>query len=225
MPIPAHRWGSPPALPVLFVFLAAACAPSTVTTRPAATPAEMAAAATADSVRKSYTEADVAFMSNMISHHAQAIAMAEMAPSRGVGSEVTILSKRIINAQRDEIATMQRWLRDRGLPVAEADPAGMKMEMADGQSHMMRMPGMLTPAQMKELEASRGVEFERKFLQYMIMHHKGAITMVDALFASHGAGQEDVVFKFASDVYADQSTEVARMQLMLVRRLGATDTN
>jgi uncharacterized protein (DUF305 family) len=185
----------------------------------------MAAAATADSVRKSYTEADIAFMSNMISHHAQAISMAEMAPSRGVGSEVMILSKRIINAQRDEIATMQRWLRDRGLPVAEADPAGMKMEMAGGQTHMMRMPGMLTPAQMKELEASRGVEFERKFLQYMIMHHKGAITMVDALFASHGAGQEDVVFKFASDVYADQSTEVARMQLMLVRRLGATDTN
>jgi uncharacterized protein (DUF305 family) len=179
----------------------------------------MAAAATADSVRNSFADGDIAFMSNMISHHAQAIAMSEMAPSRGVGDEFKVLAARIINAQRDEIATMRRWLTEKNLPVPEADPGGMKMEM-NGQEHMMRMPGMLTPAQMGELSAARGVEFERTFLKYMIAHHRGALTMVDALFASHGAGQNDLVFKFASDVYADQSTEVARMQLMLVRRLG-----
>lgn len=206
---------------IVALLLAAACSAGPPATRPApaAPPEEMAAARLADSVRTSYAEGDIAFMSGMISHHAQAIAMAELAPTRGVGDELKVLAARIINAQRDEIALMQRWLRDHGQAVPEANPAGMKMAM-NGTEHVMRMPGMLTPAQMEDLAGKRGVEFERLFLQRMIMHHKGALTMVDELFASHGAGQNDLVFKFASDVYADQSTEVARMQLMLVRRLG-----
>jgi uncharacterized protein (DUF305 family) len=210
---------------IVALLLAAACSAGPPATRPApaAPPEEMVAARLADSVRTSYADGDIAFMSGMISHHAQAIAMAELAPTRGVGDELKVLAARIINAQRDEIALMQRWLRDHGQAVPEADPAGMKMAM-NGAEHVMRMPGMLTPAQMEDLAGKRGVEFERLFLQRMIMHHKGALTMVDELFASHGAGQNDLVFKFASDVYADQSTEVARMQLMLVRRLGV-DSN
>ena len=74
---------------------------------------------------------------------------------------------------------------------------------------------MLTPEQMKQLDAARGPEFDRLFLTYMIQHHQGAITMVDQLFASPGAGQELYVFRFASDVNADQTTEIARMRLML----------
>ena len=167
-----------------------------------------------DSARRPYTRADVDFMSHMISHHAQAIVMASWAPSHGASPSVRTLCGRIINAQRDEIVSMQTWLRDRQLAVPAADPTGMRMSMG-GMDHNMLMPGMLTEAQMKELDASRGAEFDRLFLKYMIQHHKGALSMVDDLFESYGAAQDEIVFKFASDVQADQSTEIDRMELML----------
>ena len=78
----------------------------------------------------------------------------------------------------------------------------------------MLMPGMLTPEQMAELGAERGSEFDRLFLEQMIMHHQGAVIMVEQLFASPGAGQESVIFGFASDVVADQSMEITRMRRM-----------
>jgi len=85
----------------------------------------------------------------------------------------------------------------------------------DGMEHEMRMPGMLTDAQMRELEAGRGTTFDRLFLKYMIQHHSGAVSMVRELFGSYGAGQDETVFKFASDVNVDQTTEIARMEQML----------
>lgn len=168
-----------------------------------------------DSARRPYTAADVHFMSGMIGHHAQAIQMAGWAPTHGAGPSVRVLCQRIINAQRDEIATMQQWLRDRQQPVPEATPMGMKMVM-DGVEHVMLMPGMLTEEQMKQLDAARGKEFDRLFLTFMIQHHKGAVQMVKELFGSYGAAQDDLVFKFASDVQVDQTTEIARMEKMLV---------
>jgi uncharacterized protein (DUF305 family) len=168
-----------------------------------------------DSVRHPYTAADVHFMSGMIGHHSQAIVMAGWAPTHGAGPSVRTLCERIINAQADEIATMQQWLRDRQLPVPEASPAGMKMVM-DGVEHVMLMPGMLTEEQMKQLDAARGKEFDKLFLTFMIQHHRGAVEMVKELFESYGAAQDDLVFKFASDVQVDQTTEIARMQRMLV---------
>ena len=179
-----------------------------------ATPYSTAAAAQADSVRHAYTQADVDFMTHMISHHAQAIEMAGWAPSHGASPSVQRLSERIINAQQDEIATMQRWLGARHLQVPAPDPNGMKMTMG-GTEQVMLMPGMLTPDQMKQLDASRGQEFDRLFLTFMIQHHKGALTMVHQLFDTPGAASDDVIFKFASDVNVDQTTEVARMQGML----------
>jgi len=172
------------------------------------------AKARADSLRHPYTQADVDFMSHMISHHAQAIAMAQWAPSHGASPVVQRLADRIINAQKDEIATMQTWLRDRLKPVPEPDPAGMKMSM-NGMEHVMLMPGMLTEAQMKELDGARGAEFDRLFLTFMIQHHKGAVSMVGDLFGSSGAAMDETIFKFASDVNVDQSTEIARMEKML----------
>jgi uncharacterized protein (DUF305 family) len=68
---------------------------------------------------------------------------------------------------------------------------------------------------MAALDRARGPEFDRLFLNGMIKHHQGAIDMVDKLFDSYGAAQDETVFKFASDVYADQSTEIARMHKML----------
>lgn len=173
-----------------------------------------------DSVRHPYTAADVHFMQGMIHHHAQAIAMASWAPTHGAGSSVSTLAERIINAQRDEIATMQQWLRDRQQQVPEPNPMGMKMVM-DGMEHTMLMPGMLTEEQMKQLDAARGKDFDELFLTGMIQHHSGAVQMVQELFGSYGAAQDDLVFKFASDVNVDQTTEIARMQRMLaVIKLG-----
>jgi uncharacterized protein (DUF305 family) len=77
------------------------------------------------------------------------------------------------------------------------------------------MPGMLTAAQLRQLEAARGEEFDRLFLSFMIQHHQGAVAMVKALFGTPGAGQDEAVFRFATDVNVDQTTEIARMQRML----------
>jgi len=173
------------------------------------------AKAKADSARHPYTQADIHFMSGMISHHAQAIVMARWAPSHGASPSIRTLCQRIINAQTDEIALMQQWLRDRRLPAPEARATGMKM-MMNGVEHDMLMPGMLTEAQLQQLDQARGTEFDRLFLTFMIQHHKGAVTMVKELFDSYGAGQDDLVFKFASDVNIDQTTEIARMEKLLV---------
>ena len=172
------------------------------------------ARASADSARYPYTEADIRFMSGMIHHHAQAIKMARWAPTHGASAAVVRLTERIINAQTDEITLMSNWLSARRQPVPQPNPEGMTMTMG-GTQHVMLMPGMLTDAQMNELDAARGEDFDRLFLTFMIQHHKGAIVMVDKLFATQGAGEEERSFRFASDVYADQTTEIDRMEKML----------
>jgi uncharacterized protein (DUF305 family) len=181
----------------------------------AQTSASQAAPAQSYPGRYPFTQADIDFITGMISHHAQAIIMAGWAPARGASKSVGILCARIINAQTDEITLMQSWLEDRKLPVPEAKAVPMKMKMADGTEMDMLMPGMLSDEQMKQLENSHGTAFDSLFLTYMIQHHKGAITMVEKLFSTSGAGQDEAVFKFASDVYADQGTEIERMQRML----------
>jgi uncharacterized protein (DUF305 family) len=167
--------------------------------------------------RLPFSDADVEFMSGMIPHHAQAVIMAGWAPSHGARQDVAILCERIVVGQRDEIATMQTWLGDRGQAVPEATSTRHKMTM-NGMTHEMLMPGMLSDEEMAELDRTRGPEFDRLFLIGMIKHHQGAIDMVDKLFKSYGAAQDETVFKFASDVYADQSTEIDRMHEMLGSR-------
>jgi uncharacterized protein (DUF305 family) len=154
-------------------------------------------------------------MTGMISHHAQAIVMARIAPTHGASAAVQTLCGRIINSQNDDIALMQNWLRDRNQPVPEAKPLPMKMVM-NGQVMEMLMPGMLSGEQMKQLDAARGTNFDKLFLRGMIQHHQGAITMVQQLFATPGAAQDEAVFKFANNVNVDQSTEIHRMQQMLL---------
>ena len=173
------------------------------------------ARARADSLRYPYTKADIDFMSGMIHHHAQAIKMSEWAPLRGASAAVVRLTERIINAQQDEIVLMQGWLRDRNQPVPQPNPAGMPM-VHDGAMHVVPMPGMLTDDQINQLDKSRGEEFDRAFLTFMIQHHRGAVEMVHTLFSAHGAGQDETIFKFAADVEVDQSTEIRRMLQMLL---------
>ena len=167
-----------------------------------------------DLVRQPYGAADVEFMSGMIPHHAQAVVMAGWAPSHGARPDVRILCERILVGQRDEIAFMRTWLRDRGETVPAADATHHRMKM-NGVEHEMLMPGMLSAEEMAQLDKARGGEWDRLFLAGMIRHHEGAIKMVDDLFESYGALQDDDLYKFASDIYADQTTEIERMRKML----------
>ncbi|HSH45451.1 MAG TPA: DUF305 domain-containing protein [Longimicrobiales bacterium] len=175
-----------------------------------------------DSARMRFTEADTRFMTGMIHHHAQALVMAEMAETNSASPAIRRLAARIHNAQRDEIATMQRWLQDRDQPGVEVGPGGHVHGSGQGDHHM---PGMLTAAELEELGAAEGSAFDRLFLEFMIRHHQGAVTMVHELFATDGAGQDEDVFRFASDVQVDQKTEIDRMQRMLDAMAGASESS
>ncbi len=154
-----------------------------------------------------FSEGDVKFMQGMISHHAQALQMSELVEGRSNREAMLLMSQRIALSQEDEIAMMQDWLRERDLMVPAMDSHEM-----DG--HTM-MPGMATEAEMAELAASEGPAFDTLFLQLMIEHHKGALTMVDELLAQPGSAQDSVLFAFTSDVTADQASEIDRMNAML----------
>ncbi|MEX2465534.1 MAG: DUF305 domain-containing protein [Gemmatimonadota bacterium] len=172
----------------------------------------------------SYTDADVAFMQGMIHHHAQALEMTALISERTTNRAIHQMGLRMEISQADEIAIMERWLRDRDLEVPEwgvasgedhaaHHEAGHEM-MEDSDDHAM-MPGMLTPAQMAQLEAAEGRDFDRLFLELMIQHHEGAIDMVLDLYNSAGSAQESVVFQFASEIDADQTIEIRRMRELL----------
>jgi CubicO group peptidase (beta-lactamase class C family)/uncharacterized protein (DUF305 family) len=150
------------------------------------------------------TEADVRFLHRMIPHHAQALEMTALAAERAASTAVRQMALRMQISQRDEIALIEQWLRSRGEPTS--DPHA---------GHDMSMPGMLTPAEMERLGSARGADFDRLFLELMIRHHEGAITMVDELFGSSGAGQVSEIFQLASEIEADQRMEIDRMQLLL----------
>jgi uncharacterized protein (DUF305 family) len=169
-----------------------------------------------------HTGADVNFMRGMIHHHAQAVVMAKWAPTHGAGADLQRLAERIVVAQQDEIALMQNWLKEKGEPVPEPTPGPTRMTMPDGTAHDMLMPGMLTEAELEQLDAARGVEFDRLFLTFMIRHHEGALDMVEELFGAKGAAQDEDTFRLASDVFADQTTEIRVMKEMLAARQSPT---
>ena len=179
------------------------------------------APAQAPAASRGYTAADVAFMQGMIGHHAQAIVMANMAPTHGASAQVALYCRKVIASQRDEIELMQDWLRTRGEKVPDPrDPhagmaamhGGMDMPMGD---HEMLMPGMLTAAQLAQLDSARGPAFDRLFLTFMIQHHEGALAMVKDLFDTAGSGQGPEIFGYATGVDADQRAEIGRMKGML----------
>jgi len=167
----------------------------------------IAADKAADLSRVQATAADVKFMQGMIGHHAQAVDMVALIAARTSREDMRLLGKRIDVSQADEIRMMETWLRVRHQEV----PRTHAMHMHGATL----MPGMLTPEEMERLAAAKGAEFDRLFLEGMIKHHAGALTMVDELFAIPGAGQEVEIFSFASDVVADQRMEIDRMGAML----------
>ena len=157
--------------------------------------------------RVQFTPPDVKFIQGMIHHHAQALDMTALIPSRTSLERMKLLGQRIEISQSDEINMMRRWLEARGQEVPdihEHHSPGARL-----------MPGMLTPEEMDRLAAAKGAEFDRLWLQSMIKHHDGALTMVDELFSTPGAAQESEIFGFAFDVVADQKAEIDRMGAML----------
>jgi uncharacterized protein (DUF305 family) len=179
---------SPPAQPSP----TSAASPTASAAAPTAAEIEALYRARQDSLRMRYTKADVDFMTGMIGHHAQALVMSALAPTHGASATIQTLAARITNSQKDEIAIMQRWLRDREQTVPEDHIDGTN-KMIHGAGHGM-MPGKLTPEQMDQLAEARGGEFDRLFLTLMIQHHRGAVSMVRELFATDGAGQDEAVF-------------------------------
>ena len=167
-----------------------------------------------DLVRQPYSAADVEFMQGMIPHHAQAVLIAGWAKSHAARPDLQMMCERMVISQRDEITWMRNWLRDRGQMVPAPDAAHHRMKM-NGVEHDMLMPGMLSPEELAQLDKARGTDWDRLFLQAMIKHHEGALQMVDDLFKAYGALQDDDVYTFASDVQADQTAEIERMEKML----------
>jgi uncharacterized protein (DUF305 family) len=151
-----------------------------------------------------YTAADVHFMQGMIAHHAQAIYMTRLAVSRGASPRLLKLANKIDQSQQAEIRLMQDWL------VANKQTAP-----DTGSWRTMSMPGMLTPTQLATLDAARGADFDRQFLELMIQHHEGALKMVEDLLATPLAAQDVDVSVFANDVNTVQTAEIAVMQQML----------
>jgi uncharacterized protein (DUF305 family) len=168
-----------------------------------------------DLVAFPYNKADVEFMQGMIPHHAQAVKMCQMAPTHAGKREMKLMCERMLVSQSDEIRMMRIWLLDRGQFVPAPDATHHKMQMAGGMTHDMLMPGMLSDEEMARLDKARGNDWDRMFLTFMIRHHQGAIKMVEELLASAGGAQGDDIYGFASDIFADQTAEIERMEKML----------
>lgn len=201
------RWAWAPA-----ALLTGACAPASP---PAAGPAPASAPASAP-VRRAHP-ADAAFVQHMIVHHAQALLLAELVPSRTSRPELRALAERITISQRDEIASMARWLARHGLPFPDTSAA----RHPEHHGEHAAMPGMLSGAELERLASLRGDAFDRAFLDAMIRHHEGALTMIAQLTAQPGALQEAEIFTIASEIEADQRAEIERMRALLERLGGA----
>jgi len=151
----------------------------------------------------SWNAEDAAFVQMMVPHHSQALVMSALAPSRAQDPQVRALAERIGAAQQPEIELMTAWMEQQGV-----EP----MDGMDGMDGMSGMEGMLSPEELEELASARGREFDRLFLEGMIRHHEGAVTMADEVAVGGTALQ---VNELAADVAAGQSAEVGRMRDIL----------
>lgn len=179
---------------------------------------------TAAGPRRLPAQADIEFMQGMIMHHSQAVEMTDLMPKHTHNKILLALGQKINVSQTDEIRFMKQWLQDRGqkteMPMPAMSMKGMDMKGMD-MSHMHHdmplMPGMLSPEQMKALAKAKGAKFDHLFLTGMIQHHKGALTMVEDLFDTPAAGQDAVLFDFATDIDNTQLAEIKIMQSLLLK--------
>ena len=156
-----------------------------------------------------YSPADVEFMQGMIMHHQQAVDMSELVSERTSDEFVNSIADRIKASQADEITFMRDWLTERGEALGMAG-----MDHAD-HMEMMSAMGMATSAQLAELAAASGTDFDRLFLQLMIRHHQGAVSMVRDLHRTRGTAADPVMFRFTGEIVSDQTSEIERMNRKL----------
>ncbi|MDG4810206.1 DUF305 domain-containing protein [Micromonospora sp. WMMD1120] len=169
-------------------------------------PGESASTRAAHEVRDAgpapHNAMDVWFVRMMIPHHAQALAMAELAPDRAADPDVRALAERIRASQGPEMGLMRGWLQTRGLPAE-----------APGHDHGT-MRGMQSAEAMRQLATTRGAEFDRLFVQMMTAHHEGAIALATDLLT---VGSDLTLNEFANSVATEQSVEIDRMREVLAR--------
>jgi len=160
-----------------------------------------------------YSPDDVRFMQEMITHHQQAIDMAALVKDRTNRQEVVAVARRIDASQADEMKFMKTWLRERG----QVGPNAHAMHMMHAASSMADhgVPGMATPEQMAAMAAAKGIAFDRMFLERMIAHHEGAVTMAKKLLDSPGSAYDPVLFEFVNEVINDQKAEIKRMNALV----------
>lgn len=174
-------------------------------TTAAQTPTDSAATGTAaGEIDQAHNDADTMFAQMMIVHHEGAIEMADLAVERAESQDVRSLAEGISAAQGPEIERMQSWLEAWG---EETEPMG-GMEGHGG----MEMDGMTQVEAMAELESLSGAEFDRRFLDLMIAHHRGAVTMAEEELAD---GQNPQALELAQTIIDDQQAEIAEMDQML----------
>lgn len=169
--------------------------------------------------RTDHNDADVAFASDMIQHHAQALAMVDLTVERTLDPEVARIAEEIRAAQAPEIETMTDWLTqwDEPIPATVNDHANAEggehdMEGMEGDDTGMDMPGMMSDEDMAGLAAASDAEFQEMFLAMMIEHHEGAIEMAQT---EQEDGQYSPAISLAEDIEAAQATEIETMQGLL----------
>ena len=193
---------------LVFCHIAAADVPIVQPGAPGEANRQLDASVAIDIARTSHSPDDTRFMQDMIPHHNQAVQMSVLVPERTNNAAIIDLAGKIEASQADEIRFMQDWLRDRDEKVP--DPT------AHHAMHMQHeMAGMATPAQMAKLATLSGTDFDRLFLELMIPHHEGAVTMVEDLLEQPGAAYDPVLFEFTSDIVNDQTAEIERMNVLL----------
>ncbi len=187
----------------------AACNGATGSSAPAATtgPSAGATAATtagpsAGTSAEAHNQADVTFAQSMIPHHKEAVAMAQLAPSRANSPEVKTLATEIQGAQDPEITTMTGWLTSWSQPT---EMAGMDMSS---------MPGMMSATEMADLGKLSGAAFDRQFLTMMTKHHQGAVQMATTELSQ---GQHPAAKSLAQSIIKSQTAEIARMKTLLAQ--------
>ena len=153
----------------------------------------------------SFTRDDALFMQNMIPHHGQAVKMAVLVDDRTNNKEIIDIAGRIRKSQADEIAFMRDWLEQRS-EVTDIDHS-MHMDHS--------LMGMASSNEMDELKAAKGTEFDRLFLNLMIPHHEGAVTMVEDLLEQSGSAYDPILYDFINDIVNDQEAEITRMDTLL----------
>ncbi|MBF6412109.1 DUF305 domain-containing protein [Nocardia cyriacigeorgica] len=163
-----------------------------------------AATTTSASTRTDFNEADVTFLQMMYPHHAQAVDMAKMVPSRTQNPQLLALAAQVEAAQAPEMQQITTLLESFGKPAPSADEHGGHGGHA--------MPGMMTPEQMTALENATGPEFDRQWMQMMIEHHIGAIDMANTVLAD---GVNPDTKALATSIVAAQQAEIDQMKQML----------